>query len=55
MSLQKTCIKPLDSYGFILQSLYKFFEASEFWGSKLSIEQQKSLREKKNLHLCSEN
>jgi len=39
--LQKTWIKPLDSYGFILPSIYECFE---FWVNRLSMEGQKSLR-----------
>jgi len=47
--------KQLDSYGLVLQSFYKLFEASKVVVEQLSMEEQKSLRfHKKYLHLRSD-
>jgi len=43
MSLQRTWIELLNTYGFGLQSFYELFEASKFWWNRPSMEGQKSL------------
>ncbi len=43
MTLQKTWIKLLDLYVFVLHYLYECFEMSQFWVNRLSMEEEKSL------------
>lgn len=52
MSFEKTLIKLLDWYGFLLQCFYELFIVSKFWMNGLSLERQKSQFQKKYLHLC---
>ncbi len=54
MTLQKTWIKLLDLYVFVLHSLYECFEMSEFWVNRLSMEEEKSLMFNKKYSLSSQ-
>ncbi len=54
MTLQKTWIKLLDLYVFVLHPLYECFEMSEFWVNRLSMEEEKSLMFNKKYSLSSQ-